>query len=302
MPNLMLNRAKATTATTGAGTVTLSSGVTPYQSWSSAGAVNGGVYDYLIEDGTAWEIGYGTYTSSGTTLSRTLVASSSGSLLSLSGSATVSMISSARQLNNMAVQTHMDPLYTFPTKPVAANFTLSTTTGGPSGLAINDLQNRGVNMFCPANTSGLINFAALQSTPVGTGDFTFTSLCRFMPTNYGNFAAGVCLKDSAGKLLQWGVRNTTFSTFRYDNINSLSWGTTKNGGSDLIPHPVWWRIAKAGGNFTFSVSLNGETYHTVFTESATAFLASSISSFGLIISNNGVNQTLSIDCYSMDLV
>lgn len=90
--SIFLNRAKVNTTTTGTGTVTLGSAVSPFQTWGNAGAVDGFVYDYLIEDGTAWEIGYGTYTASGTTLSRTLVASSTGALLSLTGAATVACV------------------------------------------------------------------------------------------------------------------------------------------------------------------------------------------------------------------
>lgn len=94
----LVNRAKMSTVTTGTGTITLGSASSGFQSFASAGVLNGETLRYVIEDGTAWEVGSGVYTSTGTTLSRVLSESSTGSLLNLSGSAVVYVTAAAADL------------------------------------------------------------------------------------------------------------------------------------------------------------------------------------------------------------
>jgi hypothetical protein len=95
----LVNRAKMTTATTGTGTITLGSAVDGFQTFANSGVVNADVVRYVIEDGSNWEIGTGTYTSTGTTLSRTPSQSSSGgSAISLSGNAVVFVTAAAADI------------------------------------------------------------------------------------------------------------------------------------------------------------------------------------------------------------
>jgi len=77
MAFVLADRVQETTTTTGTGTITLAGAVSGFQSFSAIGDTNSTFYS--IVGGTEWEVGVGTYTSSGTTLSRdSVLASSNG--------------------------------------------------------------------------------------------------------------------------------------------------------------------------------------------------------------------------------
>ena len=83
MALIVADRVQETTNTTGTGTLTLAGAVSGYQSFGAIGDAN--TTYYTIVSGTNWETGIGTYTASGTTLSRdTVLASSAGGTTKIS--------------------------------------------------------------------------------------------------------------------------------------------------------------------------------------------------------------------------
>ena len=92
MALVLKDRVKQTAAAPGTGTITLSGSVTGFQSFSVIG--NGNITYFAIYDPVSgdWEVNYGTYTSSGTTLTRNatpLSSSSGGSLVNFTGTVDV---------------------------------------------------------------------------------------------------------------------------------------------------------------------------------------------------------------------
>jgi len=85
MALIVKDRIKESTTTTGTGTLTLAGATTGFQTFAAVGDAN--TTYYAILNGSNWEVGLGTYTVSGTTLSRDTILSSSnsGAAITLAG-------------------------------------------------------------------------------------------------------------------------------------------------------------------------------------------------------------------------
>jgi hypothetical protein len=77
MALVLADRVKETTTTAGTGTVTLDGAATGFQSFAVIGNSNTTFYTIAGQTSNEWEVGVGTYTSSGTLLARTTVLSNS---------------------------------------------------------------------------------------------------------------------------------------------------------------------------------------------------------------------------------
>lgn len=130
------NIAKMRSATTGTGTLTLTTAMSGYLTFALAGVVNGERVTYTIRDGSNTEVGVGIYTSSGTTLSRVTILSSTnaGAAISCSGNEVVFITLAAEDITPFANYYSTTPTVTANTTD-DATLTLDTETVDHTGLA-----------------------------------------------------------------------------------------------------------------------------------------------------------------------
>ena len=111
MALVVYDRVKETTTTAGTGTVTLLGASLGFQSFAAVGNANTTYYCIAGQTTNEWEVGVGTYASSGTTLARTTVLSSSnaGSAVNFSaGTKDVFVVYPASTIVNTALGTALN--------------------------------------------------------------------------------------------------------------------------------------------------------------------------------------------------
>ena len=277
---LLLNRAKANTATTGTGSVTLGSAVTPYQAWSAAGATSGYWYDYLIEDATAWEMGVGYY--DGTTLTRPgpgtdpWFLSSTTALLNLSGSATIACVANK---DTIAAGAPFQP-------PVAASFTLAS--GDATNLTLANSTQAGLTVDAGAPVSGDECRIAYRTLTTKTSDWTVVArLAGYAP--YISFSGfGVVLMDSvSGRATLNHIRGsaavTTNPVYEVINMTTLTLysASPATAATPTTNVGMWLRVRHTGGNYIYEFSYDGVVWNTTYTIAATTFLTNRADRVGI---------------------
>ncbi len=198
MALVVKDRVQETTTTTGTGTITLAGAVTGFQSFSVIGNAN--TTYYTIAAGSEFEVGIGTYTASGTTLSRDTVLESSnaGSLVDFSaGTKSVFVTYPAEKSLYLDASNNAIGLGT-----VATTTTLTNATGLPLTTGV-------------TGTLGATNGGTAQST-YATGDIIYASATNTL-AKLGIGTSGQALKVSAGGIPEWaaagGSSNLTITDF-----------------------------------------------------------------------------------------
>lgn len=250
MALVLANRVQETTTTTGTGTVTLAGAVAGFQSFAVIG--NGNTTYYTITSGNNWEVGIGTYTSSGTTLARTTILSSSagGAAITLAGTSTV-----------FVTYPSEDSVYQDGSVIAAGSAVLAVANGGSGQTTYTNGQ------LLIGNTTGntLTKATLTQGTGIsitnGTGSITIASTVSGTVTSVGGTGTvnGITLSGtvtSSGNLTLGGALTGV-------NLTSQVTGTlpVANGGTGVTTSTGTGSVVRAT-----APALSGPTLNDGYTE------------------------------------
>jgi hypothetical protein len=208
----LYNLARMTTATTGTGTITLGSAVTGFLTFALAGVQTGEVVSYAIKDSNNSEQGTGTYTSAGTTLTRSVITSTnSNNAISLSGSG-VEVFLTPNHKDIMPGYAAYGPFNTLASASTADLSTVKTAGVSITGTTTITSFGTGANLLRIVKFAGALTLTHNSTTLIIPGGSNIT-------TAAGDIA--LCLSDASGN---WTVLSYT----RGNGIDPVT-----NGGTGL---------------------------------------------------------------------
>jgi hypothetical protein len=208
MAIVLKDRVKQTASAPGTGTITLSGSVTGFQAFSAIG--NGNVTYFAIVDPVsgAWEVNYGTYTSSGTTLSRNatpLSSSAAGALVNFTGA--------------------VDVFCTYPSSKAIYEETTGNVLidGGPITVVGNNVTTYTTFSAALGELYGNINsFAQLYAQNLNNGTSASTDIVAYND-----------LGDGVNNFIDMGINSSNYTDAAYPIFTPGS-GYVYNDGGELI--------------------------------------------------------------------
>jgi hypothetical protein len=283
MALVLLDRVRELTTTTGTGTITLNGAVSGFQAFSVIGNGNSTYYTIYHQSTGAWEVGIGTYTSSGNTLSRTTVLSSSngGALVSFTtGSKDVFVTYPAGRsvykdtANTYTVQNAFDTL-TANTATLASGTVNSVPTIGTdiANKAYVDTLSTGLHIHAPVLVASTSNLTATYAN--GGTTPTWTTI-----TSNSEIATGSVHGLSVGAVI----------VFANVGASGLTAGTA-----------YFVKSTPTTTSITVSLILNGPTVTTLVNNTGYSITSRANAGVGATLTNSGAQAALTIDGVALAL-
>ena len=284
MALVLADRVQETTTTTGTGTVTLAGAVSGFQSFAAVGDANTTYYTIAGQTTSEFEVGIGTYTASGTTLSRDTILTSSNSNLAVNFSAGTK--------NVFVTYPASRSVYVNGTTITPTNSGILPTSAGGTGSSSTTYASLTANVsgILPAANGGTANgFTAFSGPTTSTNTFTLPDATATILTS--NTAVTVA-QGGTGATTQTAYAvlcGGTTSTGAYQSIAGV--GTsgqvlTSNGAGAL---PTFQ--AAAGATITGSTA--NSTFYVIGTTSTSGSLTTASISNTNVVSYNASTGALS---------
>jgi hypothetical protein len=221
MALVVYDRVQETTTTSGTGSVTLLGAVSGFQSFAVVGNTN--TTYYTITDGAQWEVGIGTYSTSGPTLARTTVLSNSNgntTPITLSGGLSQVFVTyTAEKSVNLDASDNVTPLGT-----IASGTWQGTTVGvsyGGTGVTASSGANSVVLRDANQNTSLNNIFRNITSTVSAAGTTVLTAASSFTQVLTGTTTQTYQLPDA--------TTLTNGASFQFNNNSTGALSIVNNG-------------------------------------------------------------------------
>jgi len=218
----IFNRVKVSTATTGTGNITLGNAFVGYQTFAEGGALNGETVRYVIEDGNNWEIGEGSYSTTGPTLTRTVLESSNSD-------AAISLTGSARVFSAFAVEDIPTPVGDDPTfNSVTSTTSVDAATYGdgtdsvPASAVLQGTAKAWVSFTGTTTTAIEKSYNVASLTDNGTGDTAVNYTSSMSDAVYSVTAVSDLSVGSNNNVAPVNYENRSVSSSRLQTVNAAA--------------------------------------------------------------------------------